>query len=159
MLLAHALQVVSPHPTLTPLATVPPLISPPAQKQFTLPIDVKAFLSQYGLNESLLWKFFLVEGTEVRPIYKLEVKKKTTTELRLALMMALETAIATGQFQVDIALLRTRCKEHNCYDDANFMKKIKSSANLFKTIADDQPLSLSPEGKSELADLLEQLKG
>jgi len=72
--------------------------------------------------------------------------------------MALENAITNGQFQVDIEALRTRCNEQKCYDATNFTKNIKDNVNLFKSIANDQPLSLSPDGKSDLADLLEQLK-
>jgi len=159
LLLSHALQVISPPPPVVSPVTTGPAPTPTlVPKLFVLPIDVKAFLSQYGLDESLLWKFFLVEETEIRPIYKLETTKKATAQIQHALMMALETAISTGQFQVDIESLRARCKEVKCYYSANFMSYIKKHKNLFKTIEPDQPLSLSPDGKSELADLLEQLK-
>lgn len=158
LLLIYTLQGLLP-PTQggSPKPATPPS-HPPIHKQFVLPIDVKAFLSQYGLAESLLWKFFLVEGTEIRPIYKLQVTKKARAQIQHALMMTLETAISTGQFQVDIESLRTRCQDQKCYDAPNFMKNIKENAYLFKTVTNDQPLSLSPDGKSELADLIEQLK-
>ncbi len=139
--------------------TFPPSTLLVAQRPFVLPIDVKAFLSQYGLDESKLWKLFLVEGEENRPIYQLKVTRKASAQIQHALMMALETAIATGQFQVDIEALRSRCIDQKCYDAPSFTKNIKDKANLFRSIAPDQPLTLSPDGKTGLAELLEQLKG
>lgn len=130
----------------------------PPPKPFVLPIDVKAFLTQYGLDESLLHKFFLLEGTEIRPTYELQTTKKAKAQIQHALMMALETALSTGQFQVERQSLRNRCNEQRCYDASNFITHIKAKEHLFKSVAKDEPLSLSPEGKSELADLLEQLK-
>lgn len=162
LLLGHALQAKYHAPLVIPAATagaLPPSTPPPTHKPFVLPIDVKAFLSQYGLDESVLWKFFLVEGEEIRPIYQLQVTKKARAQIQHALMMALENAITTGQFQVDVVALRARCNDQKCFDATNFVKNIKDNAKLFKSIANDQPMSLSPDGKSELADLLEQLKG
>src|SRR3989304_7096268 len=158
LLLNHALQTVTTAPTATPI-TQRIQVPPPAtkHKQYLLPMDVKAFLSQYGINESLLWKFFLAEGTEIRPIYHIKTTKKAKAQIHLALLLALQTAISSGQFQVDIETLRNQCSELKCYDGANFMKNLKSSEHLFKTIAIDQPLTLSPDGKSELADLLEEM--
>ncbi len=158
LLLAQALQALPPAPSNMAAAIPPPPFVPPS-KPFVLPIDVKAFLTQYGLDESLLWKFFLVEGSEIRPIYQLQTTKKAVAEIQHALMKSLETAISSGQFQVDIESLRTHCQDQKCYDRANFLKNLRDKASLFRAIESDQPLSLSPEGKSELADLLEQLKG
>lgn len=152
LLLAHALQASPPPPP-----PAPPLRTP-AGKPFILPIDVKAFLSQYGLDESLLWKHFHAEGEEVRPIYRLKTTKKARAQIEHALMMALESALITGQFQVIPQALRTRCDELKCYDSANFMKNLKLNSKLFKSVVIDEPLSLSPDGKSELAELLESLK-
>jgi hypothetical protein len=159
LLLRHALRGEA---TIPPLTFVPTPPSSPAtvtpQKPFVLAIDVKAFLSQYGLDESLLWKYFHAEGNEVRPIYKLKTHKKAKAQIEHALMMALESALVTGQFQVELEALRTRCNEQKCYDVPNFMKNLKGNSRLFKSVAGEQPLSLSPDGKSELAELLEALK-
>jgi hypothetical protein len=130
----------------------------PQQKKLVLPIDVKAFLSQYGLMDSLLWKYYHAEGGEVRPIYQLKTHKKARAQIEHALMMSLESALTTGQFQVMPESLRARCQEQKCYDSANFMKNLKASSQLFKSINGDEPLTLSPDGKSELAELLENLK-
>jgi hypothetical protein len=160
LLLSHVLYGKQPSmPLPSPIPSALPQSPASAGKPFVLPIDVKAFLSQYGLDESVLWKFFIVDGQEIRPIYQLQVTKKATAQIQHALLMALENALSSGQFQVDIDSLRTRCNDQKCYDGANFMKNIKDKANLFKSIANDEPLSLSLEGKSELADVIEELKG
>lgn len=161
LLLANKLQTKHPSAPKPPEenkgAETPPVDKP--QQPFVLPIDVRAFLSQYGLSESVLWKNFLRDGDEIRPIYQLKVTQKGATQIQHALMQSLENAIIKGQFQVDIEALRTRCIEQKCYDSPNFKKHLKNNAKLFKSIEDDQPLSLSPDGKSDLAELLEQLQG
>lgn len=129
------------------------------QVPFILPIDVRAFLSQYGLDESVLWKYFLRDGDEIRPTYQLKVTKKGTAQIQHALMQILENAIVKGQFEIDVEALRTRCIDQKCYDKANFAANLKNNAKLFKSLDADQPLALSPDGKSELAELLEQLQG
>ncbi len=160
LLLSHALYGNQPSmPAPSPMPSGLPQTPAPTGKPFVLPIDVKAFLGQYGLDESVLWKFFIADGQDIRPIYQLQANKKATAQIQHALMMALENALSSGLFQVDIESLRTRCNDQKCYDQPNFMKNIKDKTNLFKSIANDEPLSLSPEGKSELADLIEQLKG
>ena len=160
LLLINALQMTHPLTINTPAVKPPDTelpVTPKVQHPFIMPIDVRAFLSQYGLDESVLWKFFIREGDEIRPIYQLKVTKKATAQIQHALMLILENAIIKGQFQVEIEVLRTRCIDHKCYDAPNFTKNIKDNANLFKSTANDQPLTLSPDGKSELAELLEQL--
>jgi hypothetical protein len=161
LLLGHTLQSYSPRtPVKKPAPDEIPQESTSLGEQFVLPIDVKAFLSQYGLDESLLWRFFLIEGSEIRHIYKLKATKKTKAQIQHALMMSLESAITTGQFEVGIEDLRARCKDQKCYDSSNFMKTIKTTyCHLFKGVQDVETVVLSPGGKSELADLLEELSG
>lgn len=132
-------------------------VIPPKQEEFILPIDVKAFLTQYGLTESAVWNYFLAEGDEIRPIYQLSSTKKAEAQTQHALMIALETAMKTGAFTLDIEKLRTRCRDRKAYDSANFKANIKSREPLFKEVDDVDVLTLSPDGKSELADLLEAL--
>jgi hypothetical protein len=123
----------------------------------TLPIDVKAFFNQHHLDLAALEKLFHIEGTEVRPIYTLRDTTKVKAQIHLALLIALESAIHTGQFEIDTPTLRKRCQDQKCYDMANFMRHIRNNAGLFKSIEPSQPLELSVEGKKQLADLVQRM--
>jgi hypothetical protein len=159
LLLAHALQTLNiPNGgVISKQSATPPAAPALNPKPFLLPIDVKAFLSQYKLNEAKLWKLFFVDGADVRSIYQLKTTKKATIQIHYALLMALENALSKGDFQVDIEALRTKCVEQKSYDKINFMTTLKSNQKLFKSVEKEQPLILSPDGKSDLADLIEEL--
>lgn len=156
LLLANMLQSSSP-----PAAVAPPTQQPPSPKStakpFVLPIDVRAFLSQFRLDESKIWSLFLVEENEVHPIYQLHTVKKAKAQIQLALLMTLQNALRGDQFQVGIEDLRTSCTENKVYDSPNFNAVLRQNKALFKVVDKEQPLTLSPEGKSELADLIEDL--
>lgn len=126
-------------------------------KQFILPIDIKAFLSQYNLSEIHIRKLFFIEDNEIRPIYKLEVTKKARFQIQLALLLSLENAMRNGIFQTDIEALRQKCIELKSYDKINFMTTLNNNKKLFKSVEKEQPLVLSPDGKSDLADTIEDL--
>jgi hypothetical protein len=156
LLLTHLLQERN---GIMPGATdraVPPRAERRGEPQ-TLPIDVKAFFNQHHLELNLLDRLFHIEGTEVRPIYSLRDTTKVKAEIHLALLLALETAIHNGQFQIDTPTLRKRCQEQKCYDMANFMRHIRNNVGLFRTIDPSQPLELSVEGKKQLAELVQRL--
>ena len=157
LLLAHALRPQEPTTIAPPLERDKGKAQQERPTQFLLPIDVRAFLSQYGLEDSIIWKNFLAEGSDIRPIYKLKAAKKATAQVQHALMMALEGAVRTGQFAVGLESLRARCRDQKCYDSPNFMKNLRQNEGLFKAVEDVDDLVLSPDGKSALADLLEGL--
>jgi len=129
-----------------------------AIKPLEIPLDVKAFLSQYGLDNSDLEENFMITGGGVRPIYLLDETQKKTKQIQLALMMCLEHAISDGIFQTEVESLRKRCNELNCYDSKNFLTNIRTKEKLLRLDSEGNLLSLTTDGKSELADLLEQLK-
>lgn len=129
-----------------------------AKKDFILPIDVKALLNQYSLEESILQKLFFIEGTEIRPIYKLNIHKKAKAQMALALLMTLENALSTGEFKFTVDTLRQRCVELKCLDAANFMAVLERNKNLYKSYDPKKEIFLSTDGKAELADFLEQFK-
>ncbi|MDD5368907.1 MAG: hypothetical protein PHQ40_07475 [Anaerolineaceae bacterium] len=132
--------------------------SNPNINNLVLPIDVKAFFNQYRLELGMLSRLFHLEGGEVRPIYRLNENTKVKAELNHALLMALENALRSGQFQVEVELLRNRCQEQKCYDMANFMRHLRKNARLFRGVTSDQPLVLAAEGKSLLATLLRRME-
>jgi len=159
LLLSYALQNIEAKPLETKKTDTVHAKPAPAEKvEFQLPIDVRAFLTQYGLDQSLLWKLFHVEGSEIRPIYTLKTHKKARAQIEHALMMCLELAMRSGKFLVSLDDLRARCTDHKCYDSPNYMRNLKALSKLFKVVEADQPLVLTADGKSELAELIESLK-
>ncbi len=80
-------------------------------------------------------------------------------QIQLALLLSLENALKNGQFQTTIEVLRQRCVDLKSYEASNFMNNLNNNAKFFKTINKEQPLVLSPDGKSELADVIESMNG
>jgi hypothetical protein len=127
-----------------------------SKTDFILPIDVKAFLNQYSLEESILQKLFLIEGSEIRPVYKLNIHKKAKAQMSHALLLALENALSSGEFKFAVDALRQRCIEQKCYDKPNFMAVLDRNKNLYKSYDPKKDIHLSTDGKAELADVFEQ---
>lgn len=128
-------------------------------EDFLVPIDVKAFLVQNNLTEDVLWKLFLVEGSEVRPVYKLKTEKKATAVIQVACLLALENALMGKEFEFSIEDVRTHVQNLDLYDSTNFMGVFKKSKNktLFTSLDDEEHVPISPAGKTELADIIEEL--
>src|SRR5690606_34374485 len=53
---------------------------------FIFPIDVRAFLTQYSLGEHVISKVVLIEGQEVRPVYRLQETSKAKAQTKHALL-------------------------------------------------------------------------
>ena len=125
------------------------------KEAFKIPIDVKAFFEQYDVPENVLNELFLIEGKEIRPIYKLKTAKKAEAQIQIALLTALENALKStpSKFHFNKEDVRKRCKEMGYYDSANFMKNFKNNAKLFKDL-DEENVELSPEGKERLAEVI-----
>jgi hypothetical protein len=127
-------------------------------EDLVIPIDVKAFLGQYSLDVSILRKAFFTEGDQIRPIYKLPTVKKAKAQIGHALMLALETALHSGEFKLNVEALRQRCIDEKSYDKINFITILKGRKNYFKESTYKGDLTLTVEGKTALADTLEELK-
>lgn len=128
--------------------------------KFTVPIDVKAFMTQYKVSEDTITKLFLVEGTEIRPIYQVNDKVKSDGQMKVALLTALENALKpSGSFVFAVEEVRKRSAEHGVYDSANFMANFKNSSRLFKGLKNKESVELSPDGKAELAEAISAVLG
>lgn len=125
---------------------------------FIIPIDVKAFLNQYTIDESILSKLFFIENNEIRPIYELSIHKKTKAQISHALIMSLENSLLTGEFKFNVEALRQRCTDKKCLDAPNFMAILKKYKDFFKSFDSTKDVYLSTDGKTELADILEEFK-
>ncbi len=128
-----------------------------SKQTFVLPIDVKAFLNQYSIDEAVLSKLYFIEGNNVRPIYNLKTHKKAVAQIQHALLMSLESALINGEFRFNIETLRHRCKDLKCFDAPNFMAILKKNSSLFKSLDDEEAVFLSTDGKAELANVIEEL--
>ena len=125
-------------------------------KEFLLPIDVRAFLTQNSIPEEIIEKLFLIDKDEVRPIYKITTTKKATAQIQIALLSALESAIRKqgNKFEFSMENVRNLCQSYNVYDIANFKAHFKDNSKLFKGLDDEEHVELSPEGQTELAEAI-----
>src|SRR6266571_5385673 len=128
--------------------------SPKPSAEFVVPIDVRAFLQQNNVPEESLPKLFLMQGTDVRPTYKIKTTKKAKAQIQIALLTALENALRGGKFEFDTENIRQRCKDLRCYDSPNFVSIFKANTALFKSLADVVHVELSPDGRAELAEAI-----
>jgi len=126
------------------------------EKEFIIPIDVRAFLQTYEVPEETIGKIFLIEKDEIRPIYKITTTKKSEAQIQLALLAALENAVQKqgNKFEFSIGNVRERCRKHNVYDSPNFKAHFRNNIKLFKSLDDEEHVELSPEGQTELAEVI-----
>jgi hypothetical protein len=137
------------------IETKPEALLPPAK--FTIPVDVRAFLQQHEVPEEKLAKLFLMEGADVRPIYKITATKKAVSQIQLTLLTSLENALRGEKFEFSIETIRQKCIEHKCLDSPNFVKIFRVRSNLFKDLSDKEHVILSPDGKAELAEVIMEI--
>jgi len=129
------------------------------ESTFELPIDVRAFLSQFELDESAIQKLFLIENKEIRPKFTISTTIKSKAQMQVALLLALENSIKNPSVKFEFASedVRERCRDHTVLDAPNFTKHFKNNKKLFKSLSDLENISLSPDGKSELAETISQI--
>lgn len=126
-------------------------------EDFILPIDVRAFLIQYSLNEGLLYKLFYIENNQISPIWRIKTIKKSIAQIQVALLISLENALKNGKFEFSYEEVRNRCKENLIYDANNFSTNFRSNKKYFKSFLDRDRITLSPEGKEKLSDAILEL--
>ena len=142
--------------------TVSPQAEDPPQKMnttFEVSIDVRAFLSQFNLDESIIQELFIIDDQQIRPKFTISTTAKSKAQLQIALLLALENAIKNPQnmFEFSSEDVRTRCKDRTVIDSHNFKAHFKNNKKFFKSLTDFEKISLSPDGKSELADVISQI--
>jgi hypothetical protein len=118
---------------------------------------VKAFLSQYKLNEDVIRQIFAIDGSQISPAYNVEETSVSTTQMKYSLLLAFENALLTAKFTFSIEKARERCRENKCYDIKNFTQNFKNNKRLFNSLSDPENVELSPDGKAELAEVISGL--
>jgi hypothetical protein len=128
----------------------------PIKTSNSLPIDIMAFLTQNAISEDSIAKLFYRAGNEVRPIYIIEEAKKATAQIQIALLTAFENGLTKPEniFEFSVEQVRARCNDQNKYDSNNFKLTFRNNATLFKDLADEEHIKLTPEGKKELAKII-----
>lgn len=126
------------------------------EKEFIIPIDIRAFLQTYEVPEEIIGKLFLIEKNETRPIYKITTTKKSEAQIQLALLAALENAVQKqgNKFEFSIEKVRKQCQKHKVYDRGNFKTNFRNNMKFFKSLDDKEHVELSPEGQTELAEVI-----
>jgi hypothetical protein len=121
-----------------------------------LPINVRAFLQQNSIPDETIFKLFLIERGQITEKYKITTTRKSEAQIQVALLTALENAISKqgNRFEFSVETIRTQCQNRGVYDKPNFKAHFKNNSKLFKSLADEEHIELSPEGQTELADVI-----
>lgn len=119
------------------------------------PIDLTMFLQEHRISEEIINKLFLRGKGGVRPIYKLNEKRKATAQIQVSLLTAFENALltSTGAFEFSMKNARQRCIDYNVYEAKDFIYNFGNRAGLFQNLNFDV-VKLTIYGKSELANLM-----
>jgi len=76
--------------------------------------------------------------------------------MQIALLTALENALRAkgNKFEFAVETVRQRCKNHTVYDRPNFAATFSRHESYFISLGDEEHVELSPEGKTELAEVI-----
>jgi hypothetical protein len=123
-------------------------------------VKVRKFLEQHQLEMSHINQLFYKEGDLVKPLYDdLKTTKIAESQIRIALLQALDRSTKSGEFTFNRETVRQECQTRKCYDSANFASNFKVKSQLFEEYDKDTPqLRLSDAGKTELASLIRALQ-
>jgi hypothetical protein len=111
------------------------------------------------MTEEKIEKLFFIEGGSIKPIYELKTTKKTSGQIQIALLIALENSLNGGKFEFSVEAVRKYCVDHTCYDSVNFSTYFKKRESLFKSLDDSEHVELGPQGKQLLSETIFELAG
>jgi len=124
-----------------------------------IPVEVKGLLKKHSILEKDLEKIFFIEKNQVVPIYELPTDRKATSQTHLSLLIALENSLneKDGKLEFSVENVRQGCRDRKCYDSKNFNSNFKKNSGNFGTFDDPEHVSLSKDGKDELAKTILEL--
>ena len=125
-------------------------------------VKVRRFLQRYNLTLEDLNLIFYKDDTEILPLYDdLRTTRMAESQIRIALLQSLRTAISSGEFEFDGEKVREECQVRKCYDGGNFAANFRNSSSLFdgfeKYDRAAATVRLSEGGRRELAELIREL--
>jgi hypothetical protein len=160
--------LADPSPTPTPLPPVQ--VTPPAEagskqedlKAADLHLKAKKFLEKYTLSLEHLNNLFFKEAGAIKPLYEdLKTTRMSEGQIRITLLLALRSAISTGEFETSVDAVKQECTERKCYDSSNFGNNFNNNKSLFdfdKFAKGITAVKLSEAGRKELADVIQELQ-
>ena len=131
-------------------------------KQSDIHVKVKRFMEREGVSLEDLNLVFYKEGEQFLPLFdSLGTTKTSESQIRVALLSSLQSALTDGEFQVSIEEAKAECQQRKCYDVNNWRNNFNNNSRLFdfkKFTKETKALKLSDEGKKELAQIVKELK-
>ena len=127
-----------------------------------LHVKTKKFIEKYAVTLDQLNNLFFKENGEIKPLYDdLKTTRTSESQIRIALLLALQSAISTGDFEIETESVRQQCVERKCYAGTNFAANFKNNKSLFdfdEYTGSTLSVRLSENGKKELADIIKELQ-
>lgn len=132
-------------------------------KESDVHLKVKKFLPKYELEFAALNDLFYIEDNHVCQLGEaLKSTKASEVQIHIALLQSLQNAIDSGDFRFNGEDVRKECGVRKCYDQTNFTANFKNNAKLFERFEKynrmSPLISLSEQGKSELAKLIKSMQ-
>lgn len=140
--------------------------TPPTQEDIVekdIHVKARRFMKRHGIGLEEINQLFYKEGNQFLLLEEdLKTTKISESQVRIALLQALNRGLKTGEFAFDGEEVRQQCQIRKCYDLANFANHFKNSSELFdkfKRYDKKSPeVRLSAEGLEELAEVIRALQ-
>ena len=132
-------------------------------KAADLHLKAKKFLEKHALLLDHLNNLFFREEGQLKPLYERSSRstRMSESQIRVTLLAALRTAIASGEFEAAVEQVRQECNVRKCYDPNNFGNNFNNNKGLFDFAKYSKELTtvkLSESGRKQLADLVKELQ-
>jgi len=127
-----------------------------------LHVKTRRFLDKHSLTVSDVNQLFYKEGDQIFPLYEdLKTTRTSESQVRITLLQCLHNAIRSGNFTTSIQDIKEEAVTRKCYDTNNWNNNFSNNAILFdfkKYTKKVQTINLSEQGKTELAEVIKELK-
>jgi hypothetical protein len=127
-----------------------------------LHVKTRRFLEKYGLTLEHLNQLYYKDGDQILPLYDdLKSTRTSESQVRITLLQCLHSSIQTGDFQTAVEAVREEAQTRKCYDSGNWNNNYSNKAGLFdfdKYSKKVITISLSEQGKEEIANLIKELQ-
>lgn len=127
-----------------------------------LHLKARRFLDKHSLTVNDVNQLFYKEGDKILPLYEdLKTTRTSESQVRITLLQCLHNAIRSGNFTTSVEAIKEEAGTRKCYDVNNWNNNFTNNASLFDFTQYSkkvQTINLSDQGKTELADLIKEMK-